>query len=289
MSIADQARQVLDDHRNWAASTPHVEVITVTPEMADAWLAKNTHNRMVKPRTVAAYAADMAAGRWEWNGDTITFSGDGRLLDGQHRLLAVVESGETVTMAVVRGLRPDTQETKDTNVPRSFGDTLKLRGEPNYTSLAALTKKVWCWERGARRNGWHEKATTPTLAKVLAEHPELRDVCARARRYSDRIGAPSRTTIGLCIWLFEQVDETGADVMHFFDRLTSDEGHVDGDPVLALRRQLMNVKNSLASRTERDLLAVTIKAWNFYRAGETVKNLMWRPGGARPEPFPEPR
>ena len=51
-----------------------VELVTVTPDMAHDWLGFNTHNRPIRSRTIAAYAADMTAGSWQWNGESIKFA-----------------------------------------------------------------------------------------------------------------------------------------------------------------------------------------------------------------------
>lgn len=83
-------------------------VRNITPEMAFELLTKNTKNyRRVDPRTVKYYAREMAEGRWQMNGEPIQFAEDGTLLNGQHRLTAIVESGITVPMLVVTGLKKD--------------------------------------------------------------------------------------------------------------------------------------------------------------------------------------
>jgi hypothetical protein len=40
------------------------ELVTITPEMAEQWLGKNTKNRPLKKTKIEQYARDIAAGRW---------------------------------------------------------------------------------------------------------------------------------------------------------------------------------------------------------------------------------
>ena len=58
---------------------------------------------------------EMQDGKWRLNGKTICFDSTGRLLNGQHRLSAVVRSGVTLTTVVVRGLDPDLVPVNTTN------------------------------------------------------------------------------------------------------------------------------------------------------------------------------
>lgn len=81
----------------------NVKIETITPEIAESYLKRNTNNyRSIDSWTVKMYADDMAAGRWQFNGESIRFSKSGELIDGQHRLKAIVKAKVPVKMLVVR-------------------------------------------------------------------------------------------------------------------------------------------------------------------------------------------
>lgn len=134
----------------------------VSPDTAAAWLRANTANRRLRPSTVARYARDMRMGAWLINHQGIAFREDGVLLDGQHRLQAVVDSGVTITFLVTRGwpARIDeagastTLDTVDTGAGRSIADLLELQhGQENpriVTSTARLVAEIVCWPRYER-------------------------------------------------------------------------------------------------------------------------------------------
>lgn len=101
----------------------NIQLVTVTPELAAQWLATNTTtNRKISQPTVNGYAHDMIRGKWQVTGETIKFDTDGRLIDGQHRLTAVVVSHRTVQMFVATGIPTEAMSVLDTGRTRSAGD-----------------------------------------------------------------------------------------------------------------------------------------------------------------------
>lgn len=263
-----------------------IEEVLVTPAVAEAWLAKNSRNRNLRESHARSYAEDMAAGDWRWTGETIKFSATGELLDGQHRLRGVVIAGVPIRFLVVRGLDQEAQEDIDHGIPRKFHDVLTLRGEINASALAAIVRRVHAWNEGKRRNintgGGH---TTAQMLRTLEKHPELRDVAARANAFARHCDLPA-SVLGLSLWLFDGIDPDDSEF--FFDRLCDGQGMLKGDPVYELRRTLETRRTARGERSQTYLLAVTIKAWNAYRNGDTVGLYRWRPGGSKPEQFPEP-
>lgn len=81
----------------------------VTPELAQEWVEKrNVHNRPIVKAHVDALAREMAA--WNGNGahpEPLIFDRDGYLLDGQHRLAAVVKLQHPIPFVVCSGVNPE--------------------------------------------------------------------------------------------------------------------------------------------------------------------------------------
>jgi len=271
------------------ADGPRYEVTDITPDIARKWLVQNTHNRNLRQRVVNGYATDMLAGNWVEDGQSIKFSSGGTLLDGQHRLTAITQSGITVRMLVVSNLPETTQDTMDTGAKRALGDALKLRGEAHSVALAAALLRVHMWKQGYRKNLKSAGNAHPThrqLLEVLEQHPELRrsvEIADRARKAARVSGG----TASLCHWLFNQID--ASDCAFFFARFADGAGLMSDDPIYALRRALENFAAAKGRPEEADVTALVIKAWNAYREGRTVQVLTYRPGGARPESYPEPK
>lgn len=99
----------------------------VTPEMASQWLEKNyDKQRPVRVSHIDSLAEAMKRGEWKLNHQPIAFDAYGMLIDGQHRLWAVVMSGCSVQMAVARGVPRNTYATIDVGARRSLSDALGL-------------------------------------------------------------------------------------------------------------------------------------------------------------------
>jgi hypothetical protein len=104
---------------------PRFEVVTITPEMAARWLEKNTaNNRNVNGPTVDVYARDMRAGRWQLTPQGVAFNRTGELVDGQHRLHAIIKAGVAVEMVVATGFLVEYDSPLDQGRVRSFGAIL---------------------------------------------------------------------------------------------------------------------------------------------------------------------
>lgn len=87
---------------------PTGSVILVTPDLANEWLLHNDNNprKKISAPHVKAYAADMKSGKWSMNCEPIVFDANGNLKNGQHRLMAVIQSGVSVPMFVIKGIDP---------------------------------------------------------------------------------------------------------------------------------------------------------------------------------------
>ena len=76
-------------------------IVEVTPALAAQWLTSNTKSRPLNEAKVAEYAEKMRLGVWrEGRGMPIIRRSDGRLINGQHRLCAIIRAGVAVTLRV---------------------------------------------------------------------------------------------------------------------------------------------------------------------------------------------
>lgn len=103
-------------------------MLTVTPEWASECLKKNKSNRPVRESTVLVYARQMMAGQWRLTHQGICFDSSGNLVDGQHRLNAVVRANVAVKMLVSV---LDSEQTAaslplDLGVKRTLSDLLDI-------------------------------------------------------------------------------------------------------------------------------------------------------------------
>lgn len=120
-----------------------IEKQVITPQAARDLLKNNTQNRRVRQSHVDYLAAEMANGNWRLTAETIALAPSGVVVDGQHRLLAVVQSGASVEFWVARGVPLETQDVVDLGVTRSVGDQLHLSdGTPNAQVVASVCRSI---------------------------------------------------------------------------------------------------------------------------------------------------
>lgn len=260
----------------------NIELVKVTPEMAAQWLGRNDHNRPLNKRLVNDYARDMAAGSWTLNGEAVKIAEDGTLLDGQHRLAALVQANVTVEMVVVAGLDPATQETMDTGRKRSFNDVLSIRGVVNAASVAAVAKRMWSWDNGDTRFSANIKPTTAELNAWIAANPSVHRSAEIGVRTRHSFRAIAQSTAGTAHQLFNRLDES--DTAEFFAKLGSGAGLEEGEPILTLRNRLM--RDAAEGRRHGDMIRIglVIKAWNYTRKGEKLTRLEMHNESVMPTP-----
>lgn len=148
---------------------------TLTPQMCRDLLGRNSNNRKLNRQKVEEYKRDIAAGKWEINGETIGIDYRGNLVNGQHRLTAAAECEVNLVSVVVRGLNPKVIHTIDTGKKRSFSDRLYIDDVPNATAVAATLKTLANLAFGQSKI---KPLTHSEMAKLLNLHPGIIDSAA---------------------------------------------------------------------------------------------------------------
>lgn len=103
------------------------EYVLVTPDMATEWLSDRARNRTVSQHRVDLYAAMMKRGDWYATNAGIAFDEYGKLVDGQHRLTAVVKSQTPILMLIVNKMPHKAQLILDRPLIRRVHDQLAIK------------------------------------------------------------------------------------------------------------------------------------------------------------------
>lgn len=260
-----------------------ISVEVITPQKAEQYLYRNTHNRKLRPRRVEILSGAMKRGEWKANGDSIRFDKNGRLVDGQHRLHAIIDSGVSVEMVVIEGLGEDAQMTMDTVDPRTLANTLELSGYADSGKLAAAITYLWKMENKRVR----EVSAKPTIAQAMAlfaEHPGILDSMSVARQVSSRFRC-SPAQLAALHYTMSGLDSDDADF--FFAHLASGADLSEKSPIYLLRDWFVRKTNSPERYEPVHGHGMIVKAWNAYRRGEEIVRLQWVRSGPRAEPVPE--
>lgn len=259
----------------------HVEIVVIQPEEAELMLLHNTTNRPLKPQHVAFLAGELRRGRWKFNGDAIRMGADGSLIDGQHRLHAIVQSGVPIETLLITGLDPEVFCTIDSGAQRSAGDTLAVAGEKNGRNLAAALVVADELSRGKTDFTRNMRISNAEILGMLDRHPDIRNSIVWGRMLSKF--APCSITTALH-YLFKQRNPKRVD--DFFEAVHTGVGLGVDSPAYLLRQRLIDNATSKGKMTRRYMAALIIKAWNSHAVSRKLKYLRYREAGDCPEPFP---
>lgn len=256
----------------------------IDPDRAKELLS-TTRNRRLHPPHVARLARDITAGDWRPHSVIhIAETPDGEvLIDGQHRMAAVVAAGMPAEFVVMRGLTLEDQQVIDTGRNRSLSDTLTLHGETNTSVLASAIS--WLWRRQRRAYLGNPAPTIAEGLKNLRDNPALRQSITPTRAACRTLRIPAG--LGTCLhYEMARLDSESAD--DFWRKVGSAIGLHERHPIYLLRSRLEANAVSKITRLDTAMIhALIIKAWNAYLRGDEMGNLRWLRGGAKPEAFPE--
>lgn len=262
----------------------------MTPTEATALIAASTGQRQrnLDLRRVSNYALQMKAGKWRVTHQAIGIDPDGMLIDGQHRVNAVIKAGIPVEMAVARDVDPSTFDAIDNGRSRNPSHALAFAGYGNTAVLAAAIRHYLIYETLAGTT----RTTAPDVRALWSTH----DIVEFAgEKGGDLIlgSLPDATRIGIGVaqagaktWLAASLAllrAKGADDElrgEFTERLEQGTMLPNGSPIHALRRWMIAGGYVSQRNDQRSFVGMVMftKTWNAWLQGDEVRTLTFRPG-----------
>ena len=215
------------------------QLMRVTPKLAEQWLGRNDSNRNIRPTKLAQLVRDMQGGRFALTGDSIKFDLNGNLIDGQHRLTAVRDSGIPIEVLVVRGLVPSVRAVIDTGATRSASDALRIAGKHAGSRSMAAAIRILLAIRSGEVAHAGDIAPPVTHSEVITfydQWAQLLDYCvAFANRNSRSINI---RPAALAAAMFVGAQHDLSAFTAFITRMTELDFGDDGDPARSLYKRL---------------------------------------------------
>jgi hypothetical protein len=237
----------------------NVKIETITPSIAESYLKKNTRNRKIREPHVYFLRDEISEGRWTPNGATIVF-GNKQLLDGQHRLLAVMAAKKAIKSLVVHGVPDEFFSTIDMGAPRRPADTLLIKGETNTGKLSAAIM----WVIRYKNNMQRKKSSATLVEKFLETNGGIRksvELCNKIKLMSGPVAAAGH-------YLFSQKNEALASKL--LSGIADGVGLDRGDPIYLLRERLVENFASKAKLHAVHQFALLVSTWNALRKKEPL-------------------
>jgi len=110
----------------------------ITPDMAKDILSRNSQNRVVNKSLLEFIKTQINTGQFVYNGQSITVSSSGILLDGQHRLHACVETNKDIEVEFIDGVDSSVFGTIDIGRNRTSADVFSINGIEKSKHMASI-------------------------------------------------------------------------------------------------------------------------------------------------------
>jgi hypothetical protein len=233
----------------------------ITPALAAKWLETVSNNRSVSETTVAKYTSDMKADRWWLTGQPIIFDVNGRLIDGQHRLWAIVTAQASVRMMVVEGADPEAIHAIDTGRVRGVGTVLGLLGVTNANRTAAVATMVATVIAPTQKG-----MSVGEVQKVMNDHRGIAWIMGQPEASSTKTFAIA-PVLGAFALAWEHDKEFAARAWEQF-RTGADLSK--GDPLLTMRNVLLNHDSCSGSAQRRSLIRKMLSALAYKMQGRPM-------------------
>lgn len=261
---------------NLGVPATNCRIVEVTPEMAADWLSNRTgKNRHVTERNWKKIQNQINQGKYRLNGETIVFSKKGILLDGQHRLIAISQSGKVVKSYIVFDIDTSMFSSYDTGRVRMGSDVLSIEGNTNCTTLSSSARLLYFHESGSMNyTSLRRTSISPDeILDVVERHPLLKESCKEtAKSTYKKLITPSVSAF--CHYITKL---TGSS-MHesFWNPLTTGENLASDKAVYVLREKLIALKGNKRSLDQLQLAMCIFKAYNLHCTDSKVKSIQLR-------------
>jgi hypothetical protein len=253
----------------------------VTPEIAINLLRRNRPgaNRWLDPATVFYYADQMARNDWKATGQGILVDKNGRLIDAQHRLYAVVISGATIKSFVVTDIEPeeDLFAYIDNAKARSPAAALQTAG---FNGVASVIAKVLRFAEEVRYGVYNPSGATKLARMSPAQILKLPEGYPNAQRAARSVasdwseaakylGGRKDMVAYVGMRIMDEHDEYIAD--DFFEAVMEEDDTRESDhPIAALRKEIDKDAKAKKQMRRHHLAAILILAFNAWYLKQTM-------------------
>ena len=251
-----------------------VDLVYITPQVAKNYLSYNTQNRKESPRNVLFLVEQMKKGLFLENGESIVFDNNNKLLDGQHRLMAIAKAGLSFHIPVVRGVMKNTMATYDTGKNRSSIDVLGLNGFKNCGTLSSFVKLIYKYEikqsKSKHTNGYN-RVETLTNQQILDFCKEnnvwMQEIIRNISNIYNKSTTKFLGNANLSFIAYTIGGKNPSSKVYDFIKNIYGITRQDGTATSYLYSKLYNSKINQEPLSYYWVIGMSIKAWNFYLDG----------------------
>lgn len=283
-TIKHQLQSPMPEEPTLSTEEGTVELMNITPQMATELLSRrHPYQRLLRATHVDALSDAMVRGTWRWVGDPIRLDTNGFVIDGQHRLSAVVKSGVTLKNAVVMVVHTkDAILSIDQSRPRTLVDMYATRGKGggtlSRTVSGAIVAESTDWK------GWRGMPREDQLAAI--ERCEFVQDLSNLTKNKGESNARATVSVGSLSGALRCMRTNREAAIRFFGAVFAMNPVIDGLEVEMVRVLYSFLAAAKKSGWSSEMVSIeqahkSITAYNHWRSGKVVGHLQWK-GGAPP-------
>jgi len=265
----------------------HANIIKFDKDLCEYILENhNTKNRPTTSSNVLTLSGEMVSGMWRFDGQPIRFDNEGNLIDGQHRLLAIIRANKThegfyLHLLVLTGLSNESFLVMDTGRKRTSSDTLATIGVEYYKTAATATKFIDAFKKGK----YGVNKTTLNGALSNFELPKYYDKLNKTEvkisnclKFGEKLYSSStsnlltKSDIAAYNYLFGErnIEESNK----FLQQVVLGIGLTPNSPALLIRDRLIRKKTDKTYNfSGKDRVQAMVYCWNKFRNNQEIKLL----------------
>ncbi|GAB6901985.1 ParB N-terminal domain-containing protein [Kineosporia succinea] len=266
-----------------------VTVENISPKEAASLLGTQVRNRPLNRARVDQYAGDMEAGRWRRTKSVISVDRDGHLIDGQHRLTAVILSGSTQEFIVSRGHDPEDQMYMDLTGVRTPPQQMAMMGSRHASRQSTVAKHVLAYDTGVMQaspgnRGGGRYPGLPAIIEFQKKHEEdILWAIDLVLTYGIAKTAFGEAALMSTAFLITRATSK-PEVESFWDEWLNPEHATSSNAILRLAR--LNPGEYKKEAASGQICAL-LHAWNDYRSGRERKQRIMLKRAGQWIAFPE--
>jgi len=252
------------------------EVINVNADVASRYLGNNSTNRAVNAVRIASYAHQMKAGQWRLNGEPVIIGKGKQLLDGQHRLMAIVSGDLTIPMLFVFNVEESSFDTINTGDSRTGGDVLSITGlnKTVADTLAGCIRTdlvIREYGKPTSSSNLTRKFTPHVIAEAHMADPRYLEAVNFVLRNRTKNLPLSVNMLSFLVYRFNQVGVDSKNSEDWVLGLMNGANLSENDPRLWIKNKVWREFAKRVKSTSRERGGYVIKAWHWDQIGRVTK------------------
>lgn len=254
----------------------------VTPVLAEVLLKGNKLNRPVSEKNIIFLSNQMRAGTFKRDtGESIKVSKTGNLLDGQHRLLAIIRANIAQQMLVVSELDDDIFSVLDTGKKRNASDVLSINGYKSTVGLSGMVRAIKILNSITVNFKQQNAITNSEILEFVKDNEEISEIYSFCENYYRKFRSIPPNNLAAIYFILVKKGYLPEKIEEFMNLYSTGLSLKDDNPIYVLRNKLIIDSQSKSKLSVKNKIALFIHTWNLWTRNKNCTKM------SVPENFPK--